>query len=324
VGTAPQGIEVASLFTNKEKTMSVSSVWSNNPLSQTSDSRSGQRHSDFRQLVSALQSGNLTAAQQAFSQLQSDLGTSDGGAASGTISSGNRFQNLLSQIGSALQGGDLSGAQQALASFQSQGSQANSGAGGASEGAGALLDAIFQALSHAGVSTTAATDSSSSATGSATTSTASGENPLQALAEFMHNLFTALQSQGGQATQDAQTSAQGTANSDGGSDNTGNPSVSGAPGGHHHHHGGDLGQIESKLQGLIQQQSSSTSSTSIAGTTATSGSSTTNSALQQSYQDLLSSLGVSGSASTLGTFLQALSLNLQGLGSSGNVVNTQT
>jgi hypothetical protein len=69
--------------------------------------------------------------------------------------------------------------------------------------------------------------------------------------------------------------------------------------------------MEARLQSLIQQISSGLS---------TSGGSQT--ALEQSFRNLLSSLGESGGKATMGTFLQALSQALQGAGASGNVVNT--
>ena len=80
--------------------------------------------------------------------------------------------------------------------------------------------------------------------------------------------------------------------------------------------------MESNLQSLIQQFSSSPPASTTAGSSAPSSTSA-GSALQQSYQNLLGALGVSGNSSSLGGFLQALSQNLQGMGTSGNVVNTQ-
>ncbi len=67
--------------------------------------------SDFKTLSDALQSGDVTAAQQAFAQLQKDLPAK---GSSTTDSSNDPMQTLAS----ALQKGDLTGAQQALASLQ--------------------------------------------------------------------------------------------------------------------------------------------------------------------------------------------------------------
>ncbi|MCX7178652.1 MAG: hypothetical protein NTX56_07735, partial [Proteobacteria bacterium] len=93
----------------------------------------------------------------------------------------------------------------------------------------------------------------------------------------------------------------------------------------------NLSKNDSNKKKKIQQLSTSPSAAPTAGSpeavSASGGATTTaatNSAapLQQSYQNLLSALGASGKASSLGNFLQALSQNLQGIGTSGNVVNT--
>ena len=62
------------------------------------------RQQSFQQLTSALQSGDIGAAQQAFSGLSSGTGSKGTGP--------------LAQLGQALQAGDLSGAQQALQTIQ--------------------------------------------------------------------------------------------------------------------------------------------------------------------------------------------------------------
>lgn len=88
---------------------------------------------DFKSLQSALKSGDLKAAQDAYAKLKQDLpapknasGSSSGGSGSGSSS----FSTDLDAIGSALQSGDLSGAQKAFATFQ-QDAQAARGANGA-------------------------------------------------------------------------------------------------------------------------------------------------------------------------------------------------
>ncbi len=190
---------------------------------------------------------------------------------------------------------------------------------GASGGPGGFLNAVFEALSQAGVSGAPSTTAAAGA--DATTS----KNPLQALGAFMHELFAALHAQGGHSA------GQGDGDRDAGvaSAASGSSAVSGIS----HGKGGGLATMESNLQNLIQQVSSSASSASPTDSTTTTGTSTTSTAaasstnptalLQQDYQNLLSSLGVTGNSSSLSGFLQSLSQNLQGIGSSGNVVNTQ-
>jgi hypothetical protein len=93
--------------------MSISGISSAQGGYQPSSSQStfGQ---DFGQLVSSLQSGNLSGAQQAYaalSQLQSS-GQGPSANPNGPLS------QALNQIGQALQNGNLGAAQQALASLQ--------------------------------------------------------------------------------------------------------------------------------------------------------------------------------------------------------------
>jgi thioredoxin-like negative regulator of GroEL len=64
----------------------------------------------FAQLASALRSGDLDAAQQAYSALTQTSAAQSGGP----------FAQAVSQIGDALQSGDLGQAQQALAALQQQ------------------------------------------------------------------------------------------------------------------------------------------------------------------------------------------------------------
>jgi hypothetical protein len=75
-------------------------------------------------LAKAINSGNLTGAQQAFAQLSQTLGgnSNGGGGSSGsnTNNPNDPFSQALDAIGQALQSGDISGAQQALASLQQQ------------------------------------------------------------------------------------------------------------------------------------------------------------------------------------------------------------
>jgi len=71
----------------------------------------------FSQLSSALQSGNLTAAQSAYNTL-----------ASSPLAQSGPLASTLSEIGQDLQSGDISAAQQALTSLQQQ-MQAHKGHG---------------------------------------------------------------------------------------------------------------------------------------------------------------------------------------------------
>ena len=183
-----------------------------------------------------------------------------------------------------------------------------SGNANRSGGKGAFIDAVFQALSQSGVSGNNAQLATSSNSSSTT------QDPVQALGSFMHNLFAALQSQGPQGSaQNTQSAASQGTDSDG-NNNASNTSTAQAVSGqghHHHHHGGGAGNIESKLQSLIQQLSSNSTT-----------SDSTQPALNQSFQNLQSSLGSSGGQATLGSFLQTLSQNIQGVSATGNAVNT--
>ncbi|MFA6232389.1 MAG: hypothetical protein WC617_19785 [Rhodanobacter sp.] len=205
---------------------------------------------------------------------------------------------------------------------------------------GTFVSAIFQALSQSGIS------GASSATSASTTSTSvSSSNPLQALGSFMQTLISALQNQSSPsgravptppATSAAAAATSSTeASSSAASATVSAPSINASgtvartstP---YHHgrrgvHGGGASRIESNLQDLIQQLSSGASTSGATTSSATAASGSTLDSLQQSFQALTGSLGnSSGSASTsLGNFLQAFSQNLERLGSTGNIVNTQ-
>ena len=70
----------------------------------------------FLQLAQAINSGDLTSAQQAYGQLTQTLGNNSNGSNSRT--SNDPFSQALAAIGQSLQSGDIQGAQQALASLQ--------------------------------------------------------------------------------------------------------------------------------------------------------------------------------------------------------------
>lgn len=183
---------------------------------------------------------------------------------------------------------------------------------------GSLFSAIGQALLEAGISapvgaTLGSTDSSST----------SDQNAQQALQGFMQNLFAALQAVGGQ------TGSNGNSPAASGVNTTSDPSSSVQGHHHHHHHHGGKGKLEALMEGLIQQLSGSDSnSTSSDSADTVSGSSSTSSssadtALQQSFQNLFSTLGASDTQTSLPDFLQLIVQNMEGAGAEGNVVNTQ-
>jgi hypothetical protein len=92
--------------------MSVSAISSSNPLLQANimQTTKQQQQTEFQQLTQALQSGNLTNAQQAFSALTNSA------TSSGLLSV--QLKQDLSKLGSALQSGNLSSARQAYSSVQ--------------------------------------------------------------------------------------------------------------------------------------------------------------------------------------------------------------
>src|SRR5271170_718416 len=92
--------------------MNISALLPSSTLNQASSplNTNQQQQSEFQQLTQALQSGNLTNAQQAFSSLTSSATNS------GLLSV--QLTQDLSKLGSALQSGNLTGAQQAYSSVQ--------------------------------------------------------------------------------------------------------------------------------------------------------------------------------------------------------------
>ncbi|MGD0192001.1 MAG: hypothetical protein ABSD74_14770 [Rhizomicrobium sp.] len=73
---------------------------------------------NFTQLTQAIQSGNLSSAQQAYATLMQSMPASANGPTAGQ--SGNPFQTAIAQIGAALQNGSMSAAQSALSGMQTQ------------------------------------------------------------------------------------------------------------------------------------------------------------------------------------------------------------
>lgn len=174
---------------------------------------------------------------------------------------------------------------------------------------GGFMSAIMQALSQLGTPSTTATPSSTANDASGSTAA----DPKAALGAFMHDLFAALQSQdSGQSTPVA-------------SDGSTTAPAQGQ--GHHHHHGGGVAAIEGKLQSLIQQLSGTGSSqpntnadsTTTANASGTTGADSAVATLHNDFQNLLSSLGISGGQTTLESFLKTVSQNIQGANPGLNV-----
>jgi hypothetical protein len=92
--------------------MTVSAIFPSSELNQTNNLQSAnqQRRTEFQQLAQALQSGNLTSAQQV-------LGALTKSAASSGIQNIHLTQDL-NTLGVALQSGDLAGARAAYTSVQ--------------------------------------------------------------------------------------------------------------------------------------------------------------------------------------------------------------
>jgi hypothetical protein len=174
----------------------------------------------------------------------------------------------------------------------------NDGSRVAGSGGGRFASAISQALTQIGVTPPDASSASAGATSATSTDTSPTQDPKQAERAFAQALFSALQGQSGAPGQ------------------TEGPHKGG--GGHHHHGGGGgaggASKIESGLQNLIQQLGASG--------TPTSGDSALT-ALQTSFNNLVTANGGNSSSASLTSFLQDLSQNLQGAPSTGNVVSTK-
>jgi hypothetical protein len=200
--------------------------------------------------------------------------------------------------------------------------------GGRPDGGG-FVAAIASALKEIGVTSTSGSttsgadasgatsaDSTSTTTSGTDTSSTDGSNVAQALGSFLQSLMGALH-------------AQGSANEDGpapyGEGQQGQGM--GGPGG-----GGGPGRLASDLQSLISKlgsastaSSASTSSTTAASNTDDTTASGATTDLESTFKNLLDQLGGTGSTDSngkLASFLQALSTNLSGAGTSGNLINT--
>ena len=280
-----------------------------------------QRQQNMKALGTALQGGDLAAAQQAFATISAN----NPAAAANSNSP-------LAKIGQALQAGDLATAQQTAQAWR----------GGRHEGAGAqaananplanvnaATSTFLQTLTPIATTSSTATDASGTATTSSSGASPSTSDQIaQALAAFEKNLFDSLQAQdnpgGAAGTTTASANPAPTTSSDptnpvqtAASDPTNpvqtaatTPPVT-APG-HHHHHGGGNAKLGAELSSLIAQ--TSTASTDGSTTTSAPAVATSMTSLDQSFKNLLGTLGVSGNNASLNTFLQAMSANMQSRG----------
>lgn len=102
--------------------MSVSSVGTGTVGAGQFQQRSQGPGGYFRQLIQAIKSGNLDAAQSAYDGLTSQLPASDQPSTTTSTSDSDggksSFQQFLQQVGAALQSGDIQSAQDALNSFE--------------------------------------------------------------------------------------------------------------------------------------------------------------------------------------------------------------
>jgi hypothetical protein len=160
----------------------------------TSDQSNGQASTfqqDFQSLVSAISSGNLSQAQQAYAtltQLQTGNGTSSSSSTSSASSAPqNGFQQALSQIGSDLQSGNITGAQQTLASLQQshEGGGHHHHHGGGGGGGGGDLASLLGGGSSASSSSSSSSSSTTTqpvvvtnADGSVTTTTTNADGSV--------------------------------------------------------------------------------------------------------------------------------------------------
>ena len=91
------------------------------PISANSNTQPVQwspANNPFQQLGKALASGDLSAAQQAFSALQQNAPQQAASAQGSQTAQGSTGQNAIAALGTALQSGNLAAAQQAFAQIQ--------------------------------------------------------------------------------------------------------------------------------------------------------------------------------------------------------------
>jgi hypothetical protein len=262
------------------------SAWGNYQSGSASAAQQ-QKQVDKKNLFSALQSGDLSAAQAAYSDLKTQ---------------GISANSPLNAIGQSLQSGDLAGAQKAAQSMHA----------GHGHGHG----------HHMRVNPDDADDLSAQS-GSGSTSSSS-VNPAASFASFMQTLETALEQQdpnftaasNGQSTTATATatssapSTQAVLWSKGAGFST---SVSNAT-------------LKTDLDSLIQQLSQNSSTNTSSGSTASASQPSTNSSmantanvLQSSFSTMLGSWGVQNSSVSVMNFLQSLDSSLSAPSNTLNV-----
>ena len=241
-----------------------------------------QRQHGARNLMSALQSGDLNAAQTAFTAMQNQ---------------GLPANSPFNAVGQALQSGDLASAQKAAQSIMAARSQRMQGNDGDGD------DAASQASAASAASTTAST------------STTQSVDPSVAFTAFMQNLEAALEQQNPNSTTQTTAATTGSTttpstqavlwNRDGGFSQTTSDAT-----------------LKADLDSLIQQLTSgsttdptattSTTTAAAATTTATSAPATPTaaSALQSSFANLIGSMGGQSSSASVMNFLQGLDSSL--------------
>jgi hypothetical protein len=134
-------------------TMNVTSIV--NPYRQYSLSSANPSQSNLQSLSSALQSGNLTAAQNAFASFEQSFSSSNSQQAPSSQSSqSNPVTNDIQTLSSALNSGNLTSAQQAFAQLQKD-MQAQQGSGhhhhhGGGGGQGQAIQSLISSLSSNG------------------------------------------------------------------------------------------------------------------------------------------------------------------------------
>ena len=322
-----------------------------------------QKHSNFQSLKTALQSGDLTAAQNAFSAISAN---------NPNIPS----SSPLGQIGAALQSGNITGAQQIGASMQA-GRMDRDGDGGGQLSANsvasatgtaflsAFLGAISPSAATSSTASTGATGATSSSSSTATspslpsttltgTATPSVNQITQDVTSFLQNLFTSL-GQGAPGSMGSAGFSSPIASSPTSTTSAALGALSGSTGtsgtsgvqpynpGFQQGYAGAVNQLSSSLQTLISQLEGSsaaastgtgtattTADNSTIGTTATTSTnqpvSTTASQisqLQQSFGTLISDAGGTANNSSLTSFLQNFEQNLQTTGTTGSFINLQ-
>ena len=276
--------------------------WANYQTTSSVNSHQ-QRQQGVKNLFTALQSGDVNAAQTAFTALQNQ---------------GLPANSPINAIGQALQTGDLASAQKAA-----QGIMASRGRHG-----GGVRGNDGDADDKSAQSSAAATSSVLGTTTSATTPT----DPAVAFTAFMQTLEASLEQQN--PTAQGSTSASTASNT-----GTSIPTTQAVlwSQGSGFNQATSNATLKADLDSLIQQMSADASAsldpTSIASATASSSSAaagsyvassppavqSTASALQSSYANLIGSLGGQASSASVMNFLKSLDASLSNSASSLNV-----